>query len=103
MSGPEPHQRHEAEPRAPAGRVVAPAPAAASTSQGFAVAGRRGAHAVIEALGNNLDGAHHDELRAAQRAVILQRTVVLIWISVFVMPSAIWSFVYFTAPAYFTL
>jgi Stage II sporulation protein E (SpoIIE) len=33
--------------------------------------------------------------------VILQRTVVLIWISVFVMPTTIWSFMYFTAPAYF--
>jgi hypothetical protein len=39
-------------------------------------------------------------LRATQRDVILHRTVVLIWISVFVMPTTIWSFMYITAPAY---
>lgn len=50
-----------------------------------------------DALGANLGGPFHDELRGAQRDVILQRTVVLIWISVFVMPTTIWSFMYFTA------
>ena len=45
-----------------------------------------------DALGSNLGGPFHDELRGAQRDVILQRTVVLIWISVFVMPTTIWSF-----------
>ncbi|HEY0194662.1 MAG TPA: hypothetical protein VGC42_26300, partial [Kofleriaceae bacterium] len=59
-------------------------------------------HGVAVVLGAELDGPYHDELRAAQREVILQRTVVLIWISVFVMPTAIWSFVYFTARPYFT-
>jgi hypothetical protein len=44
-------------------------------------------------------GRHAEELRAAQRDVILGRTVVLIWISVFVMPTACWSFVYFAAPS----
>jgi len=58
---------------------------------------------VTNVLSSNLEGPHHDELRAAQREVILQRTVVLIWISVFVMPSAIWSFVYFTARPYLSI
>lgn len=51
-----------------------------------------------DALRSDLTGPHRDELRAAQRDTILTRTVVLIWISVFVMPSTIWSFMYFTAP-----
>jgi hypothetical protein len=51
-----------------------------------------------DALRSNLGGPFHDELRGAQRDVILQRTAVLIWISVFVMPTTIWSFMYFTAP-----
>lgn len=55
---------------------------------------------LAKALGTDLGGVHVGELRAAQREVILARTVVLIWISVFVMPSAIWSFVYFTARPY---
>jgi Stage II sporulation protein E (SpoIIE) len=53
-----------------------------------------------DALRSGHGGPHHDELRDAQRDVILQRTVVLIWISVFVMPTTIWSFMYFTARAY---
>jgi signal transduction histidine kinase len=44
-----------------------------------------------------LRGPLKDDLRAAQRDVILARTIVLIWISVFVMPSAILSYVYFLA------
>lgn len=56
-----------------------------------------------DAMHTNLRGPHHEELRAAQRDVILQRTVVLIWISVFVMPSTIWLYVYFTARPYFSL
>lgn len=52
-----------------------------------------------DALRPDLSGPFHAELRDAQRDVILQRTVVLIWISVFVMPTTIWSFVYFNAPA----
>src|SRR4051812_43276654 len=51
----------------------------------------------------NLRGTSPDELRGAQRDVILQRTVVLIWISVVVMPTTIWSFVYFTARPYLEL
>ncbi|TMQ10604.1 MAG: hypothetical protein E6J91_25800 [Deltaproteobacteria bacterium] len=53
-----------------------------------------------DALRSNLEGKARDELRAAQRDVILERTVVLIWISVFVMPTTIWSFMSVTAPAY---
>lgn len=53
-----------------------------------------------DALRSNLSGPFHDELRNAQRDVVLERTVVLIWISVFVMPTTIWSFMYFTARAY---
>jgi hypothetical protein len=56
-----------------------------------------------DALRSDLAGPHRDELRAAQRDVILQRTVVLIWISVFVMPTTIWSFMYFTARSYLGL
>jgi hypothetical protein len=51
-----------------------------------------------EALRSNLGGPHHEELRRAQAEVILSRTVVLIWISMFVMPTTIWSFMYFVAP-----
>jgi hypothetical protein len=53
-----------------------------------------------DALRTDLAGPVRDELRAAQRDVILQRTMVLIWISVFVMPTTIWSFMYFTARPY---
>ncbi|HEX2687124.1 MAG TPA: SpoIIE family protein phosphatase [Kofleriaceae bacterium] len=45
-------------------------------------------------------GPFHDELRSAQRDVILERTQILIWISVVVMPTTIWSFMYVTARAY---
>jgi|GEM_PF-3206561 len=65
--------------------------------------GQRAAQISREALSSNLAGPHHDELRAAQRDVILQRAVVLIWISVVVMPTTIWSFMYFTAPAHLGL
>src|SRR5258706_10121435 len=44
-----------------------------------------------------LEGPLAEELRAAQRSVVLSRAVVLIWISVFVMPTAILSYVYFMA------
>jgi len=50
-----------------------------------------------KAWSSDLTGRHREELRQAQRDVILSRTVVLIWISVFVMPSTIWTFVYFAA------
>ena len=71
--------------------IASPPPAAPPWSP-------RGLVAMLRAaLRTDLGAAHHDELRAAQRDVILQRTVVLIWISVFVMPSTIWSFVYFAA------
>jgi hypothetical protein len=53
-----------------------------------------------DVLRSNLSGPFRGELRDAQRDVILQRVVVLIWISVFVMPSTIWSFMYFTARPY---
>src|SRR5438045_9003845 len=69
---------------------------------------RRSAVAAARALGRdalrtNLDRRFADELRGAQRDAILARTVVLIWISVFVMPTTIWSFMYFVAPQYLGL
>ncbi len=54
-------------------------------------------HVLRGAWRSDLTGVHREELRQAQRDVILSRTVVLIWISVFVMPSTIWAFVYFAA------
>src|SRR5207245_6339890 len=58
----------------------------------------KGIFSAIEAtLRTALRGPFAEELRKAQRDVILARTVVLIWISVFVMPSAILSYVYFLA------
>ena len=50
-----------------------------------------------KAWSSDLGGRHREELRQAQRDVILSRAVVLIWISVFVMPTTIWAFVYFAA------
>ncbi len=38
-----------------------------------------------------------ERLRDAQRDVVLERAEILIWISVFVMPTTIWTFVYFLA------
>jgi hypothetical protein len=55
-----------------------------------------------KAWSSDLQGRHREELRQAQRDVILSRTVVLIWISIFVMPTAIWTFVYFAARPVFT-
>jgi hypothetical protein len=62
--------------------------------------------AAVRRIGRHALTAQHepqfrDELRAAQRDVILHRTVVLIWISVFVMPTTIWSFMYVAARASF--
>ncbi|NUP08228.1 MAG: response regulator [Polyangiaceae bacterium] len=54
--------------------------------------------ALIAFIRTSFRGPESQELRDEQRKVILQRTVVLIWISVFVMPSTIWSYVYFLAP-----
>jgi hypothetical protein len=51
-----------------------------------------------DALRSDLSGPYRDELRRGQREVIIARTVVLIWISVFVMPTTIWSFMYVSAP-----
>jgi hypothetical protein len=53
-----------------------------------------------DALRSNLEGPFHDELRAAQRDVIHQRTVILIWTSVFAIPTTIGPFMYISAPAY---
>ena len=75
-----------------------PRPPSAPPRAGLATVVRRASR---DALRSDLTGPHHDELRDAQREVILSRAVVLIWISVFVMPSAVLSFVYFTARPYF--
>jgi hypothetical protein len=69
---------------------------------------RRGRLAAARAIGRdalrtNLDRRFADELRGAQRDAILARTVVLIWISVFVMPTTIWAFMYVAAPQYLGL
>ncbi|HET9625655.1 MAG TPA: SpoIIE family protein phosphatase [Kofleriaceae bacterium] len=70
---------------------------AAAPREGLATAVRRVGR---DALRSDF-GKHHDELRAAQRDVILSRAAVLIWISVFVMPTAILLFMYFTARPFF--
>jgi phosphoserine phosphatase RsbU/P len=80
-------------------RTPAPGSRELPPTGGFASARRAGR----DALRSNLGGPFHHELRGAQRDVILQRAVVLIWISVFVMPTTIWSFVYFTARPYLEL
>ncbi|HEX4417801.1 MAG TPA: SpoIIE family protein phosphatase [Kofleriaceae bacterium] len=78
------------------GRVPSSSPPPPTPETGFAAVRR----IVREALRSNLGGKHHAELRDGQRDVILQRTVVLIWISVFVMPTTVGSFMYFTARPY---
>src|SRR5262245_36435362 len=75
---------------APGPVASAPPPRRTSTIAAVARVGR-------DALRSNLPAQFRAELRAGQRDAILQRTVVLIWISVFVMPTTIWSFMYFTA------
>jgi len=84
--------------------VAGPSPGAAPPAPGPRAPWRRGPIAAARRIGRDalttrLDGRFQGELRAAQRDVILDRTVVLIWISVFVMPTTIWSFMYLTAPA----
>src|SRR5215831_15952109 len=76
---------------------AAPVPGAATRPRRVFAAVRRIGR---DALSSNLEGKSQGELRGAQRDVILSRTVVLIWISVFVMPTTIWSFMYVSAPAY---
>lgn len=78
--------------------AAAPRPPSEPSGGGLATAVRRVGR---DALRSDLTGPYRDELRDAQREVILSRAVVLIWISVFVMPTAIWSFVYFAARPYF--
>jgi len=53
---------------------------------------------VAELMRGAASGVHASELRDAQREVMLNRTVTLIWISVFFMPFAIWIYVFLTAP-----
>jgi hypothetical protein len=94
--------QHESTTGAPSGRPD-PAPSPGPTAQGRATDDRRDGRLAAatrvgrDALRSNLRGPHREELRRAQRDVVLQRATVLIWISVFVMPTTIWSFVYFTA------
>jgi len=87
-------------PRAPRRRAM--------TAPGAAAPHRRGPIATVRAIGRSalqptIDARFADELRAAQHDAILHRTVILIWISVVVMPSTIWSFMYFTARAHLGL
>jgi phosphoserine phosphatase RsbU/P len=56
-----------------------------------------------DALRSSIHGPFHDELRDAQRDVVLQRTAILIGISMFVMPTACLAFAYVTTPGYFGL
>jgi len=56
-----------------------------------------------DALRSSIRGPFHDELRDAQRDVVLQRTAILIGISMFVMPTACLLFAYATTPRYFGL
>ena len=53
---------------------------------------------IVDSLRGDVAGRHAEELRGAQAEVILARTQVLIWISVFVMPTACWGYVWFSAP-----
>jgi hypothetical protein len=73
-------------------------PAAAARAPGPGV--RAAVIGQLRAFGRFLDGNHglSPELRQAQAEVMLERTAVLIWISVFVMPSCILSYVYFARP-----
>src|SRR5690606_24469733 len=59
---------------------------------------RRIARQAASFFGGELDPRFEQQLRAAQRDVLLSRVVVLVWISVVVMPSTIWTYVFFVAP-----
>ena len=63
-------------------------------------------HAVVaqttELFQDSTTGPFQEELIRAQRDTILSRTVVLIWMSLFVMPSAIWGFTGYFEPDQFT-
>jgi hypothetical protein len=84
----------EPRPVRPPTAPIAPAPPPPRrTTSRIAAATRIGR----DALRSNLNGPFGNELRESQRDVILQRTIVLIWIAVFVMPTTILSYVYFTA------
>jgi serine phosphatase RsbU (regulator of sigma subunit)/uncharacterized integral membrane protein len=52
-------------------------------------------HFIRESLRDDFSGPHGPELRQAQKEIILSRTVILIWISVFVMPTTICAYVFF--------
>ena len=78
------------------------APTSATTA-GISATPRRGGLAAAtritrNALRSDLRGPFSEELRGAQRDVILSRTAILIWISVFVMPTTNLPFVFMTAP-----
>ena len=88
------------EPRQPRAPTASPSTAGpARRASRIASATRIGR----DALRSELRGPFRDELRGAQRDVILQRTVVLIWIAVFVMPTTVLSYVYFTARDAFSI
>lgn len=51
-----------------------------------------------QALSSHLQGEHADDLRDAQRDLILSRVVMLVWVGSVMMPLAIWLLTALTAP-----
>jgi len=60
--------------------------------------GRRAWSATRRLLVGATEGEYAEQLRLQRREVVLERTVVLVWISVFMMPFAIWTYVALVAP-----
>jgi hypothetical protein len=61
--------------------------------------GQRAWSATRRLLVGPTEGEYAEQLRTQRRDTILQRTLVLVWISVFIMPFAIWGYVALVAPA----
>ena len=61
--------------------------------------GQRAWSATRRLLVGQTDGKFSETLSANRRETVLSRTLVLIWISVFMMPFAIWTYVALVAPA----
>jgi hypothetical protein len=60
--------------------------------------GKRAWTATRRLLVGPSEGEYAEALRTQRRDTVLQRTVVLVWISVFIMPFAIWGYVALVAP-----